>query len=277
MSYRVCLHTSRGSMGLYTHAPVARHVCIEGCARSRASESLQQGNYVGRQGFRPNPPPCPNPGGPPVAARAGLRPAAARVPAGGTAAAAADCPAQPAGRAPATQALRPHCPGQSRSIRPPDPRRGEHPCKDRCAGVCRWGWGRLQDLPLKGAPSPEDPVVACGLQGLGSFPDPRGGVPARPPGVSICAAPVPGGFGVSLPQVGSPWGPPHRPCRTVSGTARQQIPGCPGSRPGPCARRRLSQLPVVRGCPLQRLPSPPGPDPATEGLQVWAILTGRWA
>lgn len=133
-----------------------------------------------------------------MAPHAGLRPAAARVPAGGTAAAAADCPAQPAGPAPATRALRPHCPGQSRGIRPRDPQRGEHPHKGRCVGVCRWGWGWLQDLPLKGAQNPEGRVVACELQGLGRFPDPRGRVPAQPPSFSTCAVPVPGGSGSAL-------------------------------------------------------------------------------
>lgn len=66
------------------------------------------------------------------------------------------------------------------------------------AGVCRCGWGRLQDLPLKGARSPEGPVVACELQGLGSFPDPRGRVPAQAPSFSTCAVPVPGGSGSAL-------------------------------------------------------------------------------
>lgn len=185
-------------MWLYTHAPATGMYAWKDMHVPAHLSPSSKGTAWSRQGFRSNPPPCPNPGGFPVAPRAGLRPAAARVPAGGTAAAAADCPAQPAGSVPATRALRPHCPGQSWGIRPQDPRRGEHPRKSRCVGVCTWGWSRFQDRPLKSARSPESPVVACELQGLGSFPDLRGTVPAQPPSARTRAAPAPGGSGSSL-------------------------------------------------------------------------------
>lgn len=40
-----------------------------------------------------------------------------------------------------------------------------------------------------------------------------------------------------------PAGRSGRPRRAASGTARQQIPGCPGSRPGPSPRLRLAPPP----------------------------------
>lgn len=62
--------------------------------------------------------------------------------------------------------------------------------------VCvRGGGGGSRISPCKALGAP---VVACGLQGLGSFPDPRRTVPAQPPSVSTCVGPAPGGSGSAL-------------------------------------------------------------------------------
>lgn len=55
--------------------------------------------------------------------------------------------------------------------------------------------------------------------------------------------PPPKDPGFRPPETCAPRGQPGRPCCAASGTAQQQIPGCPGSRPGPS--------------PCRLLPSPP--------------------
>lgn len=67
-----------------------------------------------------------------MAPRAGLRPAAARIPAGGAAAAEANRPPQPEGASPTAPAPGPRSPGQRRGARPRGPGRGEHRRKGRC-------------------------------------------------------------------------------------------------------------------------------------------------
>lgn len=205
-----------------------------------------------------------------MALRAGLRPAAARVPAGGTAAAAADRPAQPAGAAPAAvPGPGPHCRGQSRGARPRGSGRGERRRKGRCVGMCRWGRGRLRDLPLKCAQNPENLVAACELQGLGRFPDARARVPCPvSPSAHTCAALGQGGGGGDQgpPSVGLPPAEPAPPpllrCQWYGPVANPwlpwQPPGVQPAPPPPAAG-------VARGRPLQRLPGRLGPAPATRG------------
>lgn len=184
----------------------------------------------------------PTPGRSPVAACEGLRPIAARVPTGGAAAAEADRPAQPAGAAPASPAPRSHCPFQSRGAGPRGPGRGERLRKGRCVSVLRCGVGQSGDLPLHDAQR-GTPVVTCTLsQDVGSLPDQGAGTCPRLPRSYLCRA-LPLGVSEFLPpQACAPRGQPGRPCRVASGTARPQIPGCPGSRPGPSPRRLLPQL-----------------------------------
>lgn len=105
------------------------------------------------------------------------------------------------------------------------------------------GRGQFQDFALQGAQSPEGPAAAHGLQGLGSFPDSRDRVHRPASQRSYLRHARPRGFGFRPPQACAPWGPPHRPCRTAGGTARPQIPGCPGSHPGPSPPRRLPPPP----------------------------------
>lgn len=279
MRYRDCTG-ARGSMRPYTHAPVTRPVRRGGSARSRASEPPRQGGgrtppgmAWGRAGARPDSPPCPpTPGGPPVASRTGLRPAAARVPAGGAAAAAADRPAQPAGTAPVVPAPGPRRPGQSRGARPRGPGRGELWRQGRCVGVCRWGWGRPRDLPRHGAQSPEDPPVACALHGPGSFSDPGG--EGRPylrradPGHAIRGPPsaglrpaAPAAVPVVRPGRKSPvaLAAARGPARAAA-SRRRPSAGTPPSAPAWSARPG---------------PGPPGAAVRPPRLQVRATLAGR--
>jgi hypothetical protein len=105
-------------MGLHTHAYMTKHICMGGCALSRAAEPTQYGRervvlevIRVQKGVRTDSAPGrPTPGRSPVAAYAGLRPVAARVPTGGAAAAEADRPAQPAGAAPACPVPGSYCP-----------------------------------------------------------------------------------------------------------------------------------------------------------------------
>lgn len=73
------------------------------------------------------------------------------------------------------------------------------------------GRGQFQDLPLKGAQSPEGPVVAHGLQGLGSFPDSRDGVPRPASQRSYLLHARPWGFGFRPPQACAPGTRPTAP------------------------------------------------------------------
>lgn len=178
----VCTRAS-GSMGLCRHASATGHRCmgrVRTCPRPRAPAVRRRagsaGDGAGRVGVRPDSAPGPpTPGGPPVAPRAGLRPAAARVPAGGAAAAEADRSAQPEGAALAAPAPGPLCPGQSRGARPGGPGRGERRRQGRCVGLRRMGWERLRDLPPPRTPRSEP------RRGGGGARTARAGSSARPP------------------------------------------------------------------------------------------------
>lgn len=155
--------------------------------------------------------------------RAGLRPAAARVPAE-----VLRLQRQIALRnqrePPAAPAPGPLCLGQSRGARPGGPGRGER----RRQGRCRWrrmGWERLRDRPHPRAPRPSlDEAVAARVAWA---PVPGPASQAR----TSAAARVPGARLPAPCRLSEAGGPPCRPRRAASGTARPQIPGCPGSRP----------------------------------------------
>lgn len=219
-----------------------------------------------------------------MALRAGLRPAAARVPAGGTAAAAADRPAQPAGAATAAvPGPGPHCRGQSGGARPRGSGRGERRRKGRCVGMCRWGRGRLRDLPLKRAQNPENLVAACELQGLGRFPDARGRVPAQPPSARTCAAPGPGGSGSALGRPASrgarPAAPAALPVVQPSSKSLVALAAARGSARAAASRRRRSAGTPPSAPAWSPRPGPgyPGAEVRPTPLQVRATLTGRRA
>lgn len=137
----------QGGMWLHTHAYMTNHIYMGGCALSRADEPTQYGReravlkvIRGQEGVRTHSAPGrPTPGRSPVAAYAGLRPVAARVPTGSAAAAEADRPAQPAGAAPACPVPGSYCSLQSRGAGPRGPGRGERLRKGRCVSVLRSG------------------------------------------------------------------------------------------------------------------------------------------
>lgn len=222
-----------------------------------------------------------------MALRAGLRPAAARVPAGGTAAAAADRPAQPAGAAPAAvPGPGPHCRGQSRGARPRGSGRGERRRKGRCVGMCRWGRGRLRDLPLKCAQNPENLVAACELQGLGRFPDARARVPCPvSPSAHTCAAlgPGAGGSGSALGRPASrgarPAAPAALPVVRPSSKSLVALAAARGSARAAASRRRRSAGTPPSAPAWSPRPGPryPGAEVHPTPLQVRATLTGRRA
>lgn len=223
-----------------------------------------------------------------MALRAGLRPAAARVPAGGTAAAAADRPAQPAGAAPAAvPGPGPHCRGQSRGARPRGSGRGERRRKGRCVGMCRWGRGRLRDLPLKCAQNPENLVAACELQGLGRFPDARARVPCPvSPSAHTCAALGPGGGGGSGSALGRPASRGARPAAPAalpvvrpSSKSLVALAAARGSARAAASRRRRSAGTPPSAPAWSPRPGPryPGAEVHPTPLQVRATLTGRRA
>lgn len=252
------------------------------CARQSPSS---KGTAWGAQGFRPNSPPCPcNPGGPPVALRAGFRPAAARVPAGGTAAAAADRPAQPARPAPAAvPGPGPHCRGQSGGARPRGSGRGERRRKGRCVGMCRWGRGRLRDLPLKRAQNPENLVEACELQGLERFPDARDRSPCPASQRSYLRGARPGGSGSALGRPASrgarPAAPAALPVVRPSSKSLVALAAARGSARAAASRRRRSAGTPPSAPAWSPRPGPgyPGAEVRPPPLQVGATLTGRRA
>lgn len=142
----VCLRT-RG-MWLHTHAYMTNHICMGRCALSRAAEPIRYGGELemigGQAGVgTESAPGRPTPGRSPVAACAGFRPIAPRVPTGGAASAEADRPAQSAGAASASPAPGSHCPLQSRGAGPWGPGRGERLRKGRCVSVLRCGVGAI--------------------------------------------------------------------------------------------------------------------------------------
>lgn len=219
VAVKVCPR-ARGGMWLHTHAYMTNHIRMGRCALSRASKTIQYGGEVemirGQAGVGSDSVPGrPTPGRPPVAACAGLRPIAARVPTGGAAAAEADRPAQPAGAAPASPVPGSHCSLQSRGAGPGGPGRGERLRMGRCVSVLRCGVGAIRGSP----------PAQC------SEGDPRGDMHALPgsrepsrlgsgdlsktPALVPAPRPTPGGFGVP-PSAGlCPTGPawPPLPCR----------------------------------------------------------------
>lgn len=148
-------------MWLHTHAYMTNHICMGRCALSRAVEPIRYGGELEMNGGQAglgtdSAPGRPTPGRSPVAACAGLRPIAARVPTGGAASAEADRPAQSAGAASASPAPGSHCPLQSRGAGPRGPGRGERLRKGRCVSVLRCGVGAIPGSPpcrrLRGGP-----------------------------------------------------------------------------------------------------------------------------
>lgn len=142
-------------MWLHTHAYTTNHICMGRYALSRAAEPIRYGGELemirGQAGVgNDSAPGRPTPGRSPVAACAGLRPIAARVPAGGAAAAEADRPAQSAGAASASPAPGSHCPLQSRGAGPRGPGRGERLRGGRCVSVLRCGVGAIRGSPPAG-------------------------------------------------------------------------------------------------------------------------------
>lgn len=223
-----------------------------------------------------------------MAPRAGLRPAAARVPAGGAAAAEADRPAQPAGAALAAPAPGPLCLGQSRGARPGGPGRGERRRQGRCVGVRRMGWERLRDRPHPRAPRSEP------RRGGGRARVARARSSARPLRARTCAERVPGGWPPPPPPAGlrpaarpaAPAAPPVvRPGRKspvalaaargparAAASCRSRSAGTPPSaparsvRPGPAPRGRRGVLPgsrYGRPSPGVGLRSPPAQELGT--------------
>lgn len=134
-------------MWLHTHAYMTNHICMERCALSRAAEPTQYRRKRAQlkvircqEGVRADSSPGrPTSGRSPVAAYAGLRPVAARVPTGGSETAEADRPAQPAGATPGSPVPVSCCPLQSRGAGPRGPWRGERLRKGRCVNVLRCG------------------------------------------------------------------------------------------------------------------------------------------
>lgn len=170
---------ARGGMWLHTHAYMTNHICMGGCALSRAAEPTHYCRerdlleVIGGQerAGTDSAPGRPTPGRSPVAAYAGLRPVAARVPTGGAAAAEANRPAQPAGAPPASPAPGSYCPLQSRGAGPRGPGRGERQHKGRCVSLLRCGVRAIREsTPARY--SDGDPVVTRTLsQGRGRLPD----------------------------------------------------------------------------------------------------------
>ena len=242
-----------------------------------------------------------------MAPRAGLRPAAAGVPAGGAAAAEADRPAQPKGAAPAALAPRPGRPGQSRGARPRGPGRGERRRMGRCVGVRRWGWERLggsppvprsgprrrgggvrtarawgtvpswEQGPLPGlpglVPAPRPPPGARGLPSSGLRPAARPAAPAVPPVVRPgCKSPV------ALAAT-------RGPARAAASRRSRRSAGTPPSapawsvRPGPatrgrqCVRPQLQVRAALTGRQAEVAPGPRARDPAPDpqNLEVWLL------
>lgn len=114
--------------------------------------------------------------------------------------------------------------------------------------MCRRGVGEAPGSPLAPRSEPRRPGGGVSTPKSGELSRLGTGPPAQSSRARTCAARAPV-VRVRPPQACAPRGPPHRPCCAASGTARPQIPGCPGSRPGFSLSRHLP-LPLRGDAPF---------------------------